>query len=249
MTPVLKNLNRARRNARLSLLMLPLGFALQANGAEALRPGEPTNVVNIAASGFLDAPQDWLTLTLTTAREGSDATVVQTQLKQALDAALTVARSAAAPRQLEARTGQVGLYPRYGSNGKINGWQGSAELILEGRDFVRISSTAGKIPSLTLSSMVFSLSREAQQKLESDVQAMAIERFKAKAAEVTKGFGFSGYSLRELAVSAVDQGPSEQPRPVLMQAKASSMSADAPVPAEAGKSQISVTVSGSIQLR
>ncbi len=35
---------------------------------------------------------------------------------------------------------------------------------------------------------------------------IAIERFKAKAAELAKGFGFSGYSLREVAVNANDQG-------------------------------------------
>jgi predicted secreted protein len=135
-----------------------------------------------------------------------------------------------------------------GSNGKINGWQGSAELVLEGRDFVRIGSTAGKIQTLTLASMAFSLSREARQKLESDVQALAIERFKSRATEVAKGFGFSGYTLRELSISSTDGQDGGRPRPVAMKAMVS-MAADAPPPVEAGTSQVSVTVSGSIRLR
>lgn len=231
-------------------LALAAGWFLHTGvSAQQLKPEEPVNVVNIAASGFLDVPQDWLSMTLTTTREGSDAAVVQNQLKQALDAALTVAKSAAAPKQLEVRTGQLGLYPRYGSNGKINGWQGSTELILEGRDFVRISSTAGSIQTLTMGSMAFSLSREAQQKLESDVQALAIERFKTRAVEVARGFGFSGYSLRELSISSADQGGGPgYPRPMAARANVA-MASDAPVPAEAGKSQVNVTVSGSIQLR
>lgn len=213
------------------------------------RPTEPSDVVNIAASGFLDMPQDWLTMKLSTTREGSDAVAVQLQIKQALDAALTVARAAAAPQQMEARTGQLGLYPRYGSNGKINGWQGSAELILEGRDFVRISNVAGKIQTLTMSHMAFSLSREARQKLESDVQALAIERFKHRASEVAKSFGFAGYRLREVSISSADQGAEAgYPHPMAMQSRAASAS-DTPVPVEAGKSQVNVTVSGSIQLR
>jgi predicted secreted protein len=217
--------------------------------SEPARSAEPSHVVNIAASGFLDVPQDWLTMSLTTTREGSDAAAVQLQIKQALDAALTVAKAAAAPQQLEARTGQMGLYPRYGSNGKINGWQGSAELILEGRDFVRISNVAGKIQTLTMNHMAFSLSREARQKLESDVQALAIERFKLRASEVAKGFGFAGYRLREISISSADQGgEAGYPRPMAMQSRAASAS-DAPVPVEAGKSQVNVTVSGSIQLR
>jgi predicted secreted protein len=95
---------------------------------------EPSNVVNISASGFLEAPQDWLSISLNTTKDGSDAAVVQAQLKAALDAALAQAKPAAQPQQLEVRTGQFSLFPRYGSNGKINGWQGSAELVIEGRD-------------------------------------------------------------------------------------------------------------------
>lgn len=231
-------------------LVMSAGWTLHTSAsAQQPNPEEPANVVNIAASGFLDVPQDWLSMTLTTTREGSDAAVVQHQLKQALDAALVVAKAAAASKQLEVRTGQLGLYPRYGSNGKINGWQGSTELILEGRDFVRISSTAGSIQTLTMGSMAFSLSREAQQKLESDVQALAIERFKARAGEVARGFGFSGYSLRELSISSADQGGGAgYPRPMAARANVA-MSSDAPVPVEAGKSQVNVTVSGSIRLR
>lgn len=211
-------------------------------------PPEPTNVVNLSASGFLEVQDDWLSMSLNTTREGSDAVTVQNQLKAALEAALAVARPAAQPLQMEVRTGQFSIYPRYSSSGKINGWQGSAELLLEGRDFGRISSTAGKIPSLTMGQVQFSLSREARQKLESDVQALAIERFKARAAEVAKGFGFSGYTLREIAVSSADQGPVPvRGRVMAMEAKAAM--ADAPVPVEAGKSMVNVTVSGSVQLR
>ncbi|MDR7092518.1 SIMPL domain-containing protein [Hydrogenophaga laconesensis] len=228
--------------------VLALGLAASASAMAQVTAPVPANVVNIAASGFLEVPQDWLAMTLNTTREGSDAGTVQNQLKQALDAALAIARASAKPQQLEVRTGQFSLYPRYGSNGKINGWQGSTELVLEGRDFALISATAGKIQTLTMSSTSFSLSREARRKLESDVQALAIERFKVRADEVSKGFGFTGYSLREVNVSSADQEVRPfQPRAMAMEAKAAM--SDAAVPLEAGKSTVNVTVSGSIQLR
>ena len=72
------------------------------------------------------------------------------------------------------RTGQFSLYPRYGKEGKIAGWQGTAELLLEGKDFALVSSTAGKLDSLTMSSAAFSLSREARQLLEKEVEALAM---------------------------------------------------------------------------
>jgi predicted secreted protein len=208
----------------------------------------PVNVVNISASGFLEVPQDWLSMSLSTTREGTDAVTVQNQLKVALDAALAVARASAQPQQLEVRTGQFSIYPRYTDMGKISGWQGSSEVVLEGRDFARISTTAGKIQTLTMSNMGFSLSRDARLKLESDVQALAIERFKVKAGEVAKGFGFAGYSLREVSVSSADQeGRPFQPRAMAMEAKAAM--SDAAVPVEPGKSTVNVTVSGSVKLR
>lgn len=229
-----------------SLLVWALLGASAAVHAQMTPP--PANVVQLSASGFKEVQQDWLSMSLNTTKEGPDAVTVQNQLKVALDAALAVAKVAAQPQQLEVRTGQFSLYPRYSSNGKINGWQGSTELVLEGRDFARISATAGKIQTLTMGHVGFSLSREAQQALESDVQAMAMERFKLRAGEIAKGFGFSAYSLREIAVSSADQGGGyARPRVMAMEAKAAM--SDAPIAVEAGKSMVNVIVSGTIQLR
>jgi predicted secreted protein len=71
-----------------------------------------------------------LTLSLTAAREGVDAQTVQNQLKAALDDALTLAKREAKGSAIEVRTGRFGLFPRYDRNGKMTGWQGSAELLL-----------------------------------------------------------------------------------------------------------------------
>ncbi len=208
----------------------------------------PQNIVQLSASGTVEVQQDLLSITMNTSREGADASTVQTQLKTALDAALTEAKKAALPGQLDLRTGNFSLYPRYGRDGKITGWQGSTELVLEGRDFARISTTAGKIQTLTMGNVGFGLSREQRTKVEAEAQAIAIERYKAKAADIAKSFGFSGYTLREVSVNANDQGTTPRPRMMAMEARAS-MSADAAVPVEAGKSAVVVVVSGAVQLR
>lgn len=228
---------------------LLLAFAGWLVPARAETPAAPSNVVQIAASGFMEVQQDWLTMRLNTTETGPDAATVQNQLKVALEAALRVARAQAQPGGLEVSSGRFNIYPRYGSGGKINGWQGTTELVLEGRDVARISETAGKISTLTLGGVGFSLSRQASQQLESQVQAQAIERFKARAAEVAKGFGFAGYTLREVSISSADQGNEMQVRPRMMAMEAKAAASDAPVPVEAGKSMVNVTVSGSIQLR
>ena len=207
----------------------------------------PQNVIQLAASGSVEVQQDLLTINMSTTREGADATVVQTQLKTALEGALNEAKKAVQPGQLDVRTGNFSLYPRYGRDGKITAWQGTTELVLEGRDFAKISATAGKIQTLTLGQVSFGLSREQRLKVEGDAQNQAIERFKARAADIAKSFGFAAYTLREVAVNTGDQGYVPRPRVMAMETK-SSMS-DAAVPVEAGKATVTVTVSGSVQLK
>ncbi|WP_041675230.1 SIMPL domain-containing protein [Ramlibacter tataouinensis] len=207
----------------------------------------PQNVLQLSASGTVETPQDLLTLSLSTTREGADPAAVQAQLKAALDAALAEARKAAQPGQMDVRTGNFAIYPRHGRDGRMSGWNGTAELVLEGRDFARITQAAGRIGSLTLSGVSFGLSREQRLKVEGEAQQLAIERFKAKADELAKSFGFSGYTLREVAVNANDPGFVPRPRMMAMEAKAAG--ADMAVPVEAGKSAVVVTVSGSVQLR
>lgn len=203
------------------------------------------NVAQLSANGAVEVQQDLLSITLSTTREGSDATLVQNQLKAALDAALVEAKKSAQAGQMDVRTGNFSLYPRYNRDGKISGWQGRTELVLEGRDFPRITATAGKISTLTLGNVGFALSREQRERVEGEAQAQAIASFKAKAAEISRSFGFSGYTLREVAINANDQG-SVRPRMMAMEAKAADSS---PIPVEAGKSTVLVNVSGSVQMK
>lgn len=206
----------------------------------------PQNVLQLSASGTVEVQQDLLSMTLSTTRDAPEAATVQSQLKAALDAALTEARKGAQPGQLDVRTGNFTLSPRYTREGKINGWQGSTELVLEGRDFPRITQAANRITTLTVGGVGFGLSREQRAQVETEAQFIAIENFKQKAGELAKGFGFAGYTLREVSVNANEGGPI---RPRMMAAQAKSFSADAPVPVEAGKTSVVVTVSGAVQLK
>ncbi len=207
----------------------------------------PHNVVQLSATGSVEVVQDLLSITLGTTRDGPDAAQVQTQLKSALDAALSEARKAVHSGQLEVRTGSFGLAPRYGRDGKALGWQGSTEMLIEGRDFASVSSLAGRLTTLNVIGVSFGLSREQRFKVEAEAQSMAIERFKARALDIAKGFGFTGYALREVSVSASDQGAVPRMRMMAMEPRAGA--AEAPLPVEAGKTTVTVLVSGSVQLK
>ncbi len=206
----------------------------------------PQNVLQLSATGQVEVMQDLLTLSLTTAREGADAANVQAELRKTLDAALAQVKTTAQPGQMDVLTGDFSIHPRYNRDGKISGWQGRAELVLEGRDFPRITQAAARAAGMTIGNVAFGLSREQRARVEGEAQSIAIERFKAKAGEIAKAFGFAGYSLREVAIS----GDSEAPMPRMYgMAKAQAMAADAPVPVEPDKTLVQVTVSGTVQAR
>ena len=233
----------ALKSIAMVAVLVSAGAAFSQNNA----PAPLQNVVSLSASGAVEVTQDLLAITLNATRDGADAAVVQSQLKTVLDAALAEARKAAQPGQMDVRTGNFSLFPRYDKANKISGWQGTAELVLEGRDFPRIAATGGKIPNMTIANIGFGLSREQRAKVEGEAQTKAIEQFKAQATEIARNFGFSAFTLREVAVSSNDN---QEVRPRMMaMAKGASMSSDAAIPVEAGKSTVVVNVSGSVQMR
>jgi len=216
-------------------------------------PPPPQNVVSLSASASVEVTKDWLTVVFSTTREGPDAAVVQSQLRQALDQALTEARKGARPGQLEVQTGGFSLHPRYaplnpkapGGQPAIAGWLGSTELVVEGRYAQAIAQLIGRIQSLSIARVGFSLSREAREKVEGEVSAQAIAHFRARADAVSRQFGFSGYSVREVNVSSNEPPGGIQP---MMRAQASRAMADESLPVEAGKAVVTATVSGSVQM-
>ena len=228
----------------ISAMLVGAGAVFAQNSSEAMAPH---NVVQLSSTGSVDVQQDLLVLTLSTTRDGKDAAGVQSQLRQALDAATLEARRQVEPGQMDMRTGSFSLNPRYGQNNQISGWQGSAELVLEGRDFARITSTAARVTTMTIGNVAFDLSREQRAKVERDAQGQAIENFKVQAADLTRAFGFNGFTLREVAVNSNSYAPGPRPRMMAMETK--SAMADAPIAVEAGKSTVTVNVSGSVQMR
>jgi predicted secreted protein len=226
-------------------------------GAAAQNTPPPQNVVVLNASATLDVNKDWLTIVFSTTRDGPDAAVVQAQLRQALDTALTEARKIARPGQVELQTGAFSLFPRYaqptpkqaaaGAPPGIAGWQGSTELVVEGRDMQAIAQLAGRIQTLSIGRVASSLSREARQKVEGDVTAQAISRFRERADAVARQFGYTGYTVREVSVSS-DQ-PQGAPMVFSRQMAVRAGAEDAALPVEAGKATVSISVSGSVQMK
>ena len=154
---------------------LTLAMAAQAS-TPVVVPATPQNVLNLGVAASREVVQDTLAITLAVSREGADASALQSDLRQILDTALTQARRAVRSGYVEVRTGTFSINPRYvsrpGGASAQSGWQGRAELVLEGTDTGAISQLAGRLTGLTVARVAFSLSREARERVETEVAAL-----------------------------------------------------------------------------
>jgi len=206
----------------------------------------PMNVISLSASATVEVTKDLLSVTLSTTKDGNDAASVQAALKQALDAALAEAKKAAKPGQIDVQTGNFSLFPRYSPKGGITGWQGTAELGIEGRDIPGIAQLAGRITTMTIARVGSNLSREQRLKVESDVAAQAIANYRAKAADYTRQFGFTSFNVREINISSNE--PVAYAAAPMMRMNAKVADAGDTLPVELGKGTVNVTVNGSVTM-
>lgn len=236
-----KNLHRAT---------LALAAALAAGGAAAQIQPPLSGVLNLTTTATVEVTKDVLGIVFSTSRDGADAQTVQSALKQALDAALAEARKIAKPGQVDVQTGNFSLYPRYGNprNGQptITGWQGTAELMVQGKDTTSIAQLTGRVGTMAIARVGYTLSKEAREKVEAEVTAQAISNWRAKAQQMTQQFGYSSYIVREVNVATNEQGGG--PVPVMMSRAKTMSAADEALPTEAGKGDVTATVSGSAQM-
>ena len=211
----------------------------------------PDGVLGLAASASVEVQKDILAVTFSTTHEGTDANAVQAELTRALDAALAEAKKVARPGQLDVHTGNFSLYPRYApptSSGRstISGWQGTAELVVDGRDTAAIAQLTGRVTTMTIARVGYRLSREASQRVEADVVANAIAAFRAKAASYAKLFGYGAWAVREVTVTTNEPQPGPQP---MMRVQAAPNVAAAALPVEPGNEVVTANVNGTIQMK
>jgi predicted secreted protein len=119
-------------------------------------------------------------------------------------------------------------------------------LSVQGKDIAVIAQLTGRIQTMTIARVGFSLSPEAREKVEAAVVAQAIARWRAKALQMSQQFGYAGYNVREVSVATNE--PPSAPTPMLMKTARAAAMADEALPTEAGKGDVTATVSGSAQM-
>jgi predicted secreted protein len=101
---------------------------------------------------------------------------------------------------------------------------------------------------MQISAVQFSLSRARSDEVEAQLMAEVATAFRRRAQAMAGALGFKGYAIKAVSLSQAGNGPT--PRPVMLRsAMASAEVAAVPVPTEGGKTEVVLTMGGSVELR
>jgi predicted secreted protein len=173
---------------------------------------------------------------------GADPADVGRKIKAAIADGLATAKTQPG---ITVKSGTTYTYPVYSKGGRtIESWRMRSEIVLESRDAAALSAALGKLQgTLAVSNINFAPAPETRRKAEDDATLEAIDAFRAKAERIAATMK-KPYRIRQMSVNGSGNFP--QPLPVM---RASAMAMDAaPMPVEAGESNVSVNISGQIEL-
>lgn len=205
-------------------------------------PAALADVLNLDAQATSEVPYDIAIVTLAIDRESKSSDTLSADINKILADAMAEAKKAG----VSAESGGYYVSPTYNNRNQRVAWHGRAEIILRSKDFTAIGKLSGDLAEkMQMAGMNFDLSPERRQSEESRLIEEAVSNLKAKARTTLKALGYQDFGIREITLS---QGGAMVHTQVATMARAA-MTDAAPVPVEGGKARISVTLSGSLQMK
>lgn len=208
-------------------------------------PGASSGVqASLQAAASREVLQDEVRVVFAHQAKGNSAEAVNRALAQALDLAKTSIKGQSG---FKLSSGSFRTSPSYDKNGKTDGWQGRAELVLTSSDLAAAETAAGMLGTkLAVSNIQFSLSDARRRQEEQALLNEVAKAFRDRAQAAAKAFGFDRYKILSLdfgAPGTLGSGP------VLMRSTAP-MAAPAPDPIkfsfEPSMIKVSIDVSGKV---
>lgn len=216
-----------------SLPLLTLLIAIPAFAA--------STVIELSSEASRPAANDLVRATVSAESAGTTPGELSKQVNSLIADALKITK---AYPSVKTQSGGTSTYPVYSKNGKIESWRMRSELSLESGDIATVSELLGKLQTtLAVSNIALQPSPETRKRVENEAMLDALSAFKARAKVIADALGKT-YHIKQIAVNT--SGRIVQP---MFRAAAKSMlSESAPMPVEAGESQVSATISGQIEL-
>ncbi len=198
------------------------------------------NVVDLQTEAQREIQNDLMTASLYVEQSGENPARVSNSVNKIVNEALHTVEDV---KSVKASTEGYQTYPVYGKTNRLEAWRVRSEIRIESKDFNAASNLIGKLQStMHLSSLGFTVSPEARRQAENELIAQAISNFRERADIVKHSLNGRGYKLRKMSINT----GGFHPRPVLARGMAAQEVAAPNV--EGGTSQVTVNISGSIEV-
>ncbi len=198
------------------------------------------NQVNLQAQSERDVPNDQLTVLLAVEEEGKDAAKIADKINKDMDWALNKTKS---HRDIETRTLSYNTYPVYDKR-TVVAWRATQQLELKSTNITALSEFVGDLQErLQVKNMSFSPTKETRKRYEDELIEEAMIAFKQRVELIKKHMDNKNVRIVNLHVNT----GGGYPGPVYAENRMLAMSSKSAPAVEAGTSNITVTVSGSVQ--
>jgi predicted secreted protein len=225
-----------------SLLGVLAASALLAPPAAAQMPPPPPQqpVVTVTASATATVPNDKLQASLRAEAENASPSAAASQVNATVAKALALAKGYPS---VKVSTAGYSTYQTGDRTKAPQRWHVAQAINLESDDFTAAATLISRLQDeggMLLSGMSFSLSDKARHDAEDSVTQQAIKSWQERAKRAAQGLGFGGWRTGHVTVQASDSGRAYP----MLRAQAMAATAAAPVPVEAGTTDVTVMVSG-----
>ncbi len=199
----------------------------------------PVPVVTVSASATATVPNDRLHAWLRAEADNPSAAAASAEVNARV--ARVLAKLKSLPDAQVSTSGYT--TQQIVEKGKPARWRVVQTIKVEGGDFAAIGEAAARVQAedgVLLSGISFGVSDELRRRTQDAITEQAIAAWRARAQAAAHGFGIAGWRAGRITIQAGDPV-----RPYPMMARGDmAMAAAAPVPLEAGTTEVSVSVSG-----
>ncbi|MBP6345887.1 SIMPL domain-containing protein [Neisseriaceae bacterium CLB008] len=226
-------------------LLVPVLLGLGVSAQSVMAEGLNYNVVSINEQVSKEVVRDTLNVRLSVREEGRDPAVIAQAVTKKMNQVLAQAK--AYPKVEVAVSGRSS----YPSNNKKDQtiWYDQATISLKSQDFQALNKLIATVQGQAqIQNMHYSVSDKKMKSFEEDLMTTAIERFRYKANHIAKGLGGKGYRIVNIDMGSTPASYNAGYAPKMMRAAAPAMDEMAVMDAEPGNEQVSLSISGQVQV-
>ena len=202
------------------------------------------NIYQLSSSAQSQVKNDTMRVTFTASHQAPDSATVNNRVNRQMSDALKLLKSTS---EIEYQTGNYQTYQTY-QRQKGSGGRAEQQLVVSSKDVALLTQLVGQLQQhLKVSSMNFEASNALRQQTKEQLSINALEQFKQRASLIQTTMAADSYRIVDVAVNFGGNYPPVSHLMARPQMAMMDQSRATPEVAS-GKSTISVSVSGKIQL-